>query len=112
GAIVNLVDVYAQRPLVGHSVYCMAKAALAMLTQALARDLAPEVRVNAIAPGAVLWPEAGKSYAEQAQLLAPRPLQRAGAPEDVAAAVLFLLRDATFTTGQILNVDGGRALAI
>lgn len=112
GAIVNLVDIYAQRPLVGHAVYCMAKAALATLTLALARDLAPEVRVNAIAPGAVLWPETGKSYADQAELLKRTPLQRAGAPEDVAAAVLFLLRDATFTTGQILAVDGGRSLAI
>ena len=112
GAIVNLIDIYAQRPLVGHAVYCMAKAALATLTLALARDLAPEVRVNGVAPGVVLWPEAGKSYADQAQLLARTPLQRAGAPEDVAAAVLFLLRDAAFTTGQILAVDGGRSLAI
>jgi len=112
GAIVILVDIYAQRPLAGHAVYCMAKAALAMLTLALARDLAPEVRVNGVAPGAVLWPEAGKPHAEQAELLARTPLQRAGAPADVAAAVLFLLRDATFTTGQILAVDGGRSLAV
>ena len=112
GAIVNIVDIYAQRPLKNYPVYCMAKAALAAMTQALARELAPEVRVNGVAPGAVLWPEAGKSYADQDELVARTPLQRAGAPEDVAGAVLFLLRDATFTTGQVLAVDGGRSLHI
>jgi pteridine reductase len=90
----------------------MAKAALAMMTQSLARELAPEVRVNAVAPGAVLWPESGKAYADQQELLARTPLQRAGTPEDVAAAVLFLVRDAKFTTGQTIRVDGGRALLI
>jgi pteridine reductase len=112
GAIVNIVDIYAQRPLPGHAVYCMAKAALAMMTLALAKELAPEVRVNGVAPGAVLWPESGKAYADQNELIARTPLQRAGAPEDVAGAVLFLLRDARFTTGQILAVDGGRSLLI
>jgi pteridine reductase len=112
GAIVNIIDIYAQRPLPGHAVYCMAKAALAMMTLALARELAPEVRVNGVAPGAVLWPESGKAYADQTELIARTPLQRTGAPEDVAAAVLFLLRDARFTTGQILAVDGGRSLVI
>jgi pteridine reductase len=112
GAIVNIVDIYAQRPLPGHAVYCMAKAALAMMTLALARELAPEVRVNGVAPGAVLWPESGKAYADQTDLIARTPLQRTGAPEDVAGAVLFLLRDAKFTTGQILAVDGGRSLVI
>ncbi|HEX6834604.1 MAG TPA: SDR family oxidoreductase, partial [Rudaea sp.] len=76
------------------------------------KELGPHVRVNAIAPGAVLWPEAGKSYADQAELVARSALQRAGSPEDVATAVLFLARDATYTTGQILRVDGGRALVI
>lgn len=112
GSIVNMVDIYAERPLPGHPVYCMAKSALAMMTLALARELAPEVRVNGVAPGAVLWSESGKAYADQAELVARTPLKRAGSPEDVAAAVLFLLRDARFTTGQILKVDGGRALAI
>jgi pteridine reductase len=112
GAIVNLVDIYAQRPLARHPVYCMAKAALAMMTLALAEELGPDVRVNGVAPGAVLWPESGKAYADQQELVARTPLQRAGTPEDVAGAVLFLLRDATFTTGQILAVDGGRSLAI
>jgi pteridine reductase len=112
GSIVNIVDIYAERPLPGYPVYCMAKAALAMMTQALARELAPEVRVNAVAPGAVLWPESGKAYADQQELIAHTPLQRAGTPKDVTTAVLFLLRDAKFMTGQTLRVDGGRTLTI
>jgi len=112
GCIVNIVDIYAQRPLAGHPVYSMAKAALAMMTLALARELAPQVRVNGIAPGAVLWPESGKAYTDRQELIARTPLGRSGTPEDVATAVLFLARDARFTTGQILAVDGGRSLAI
>ena len=112
GSVVNIVDIYAERPLPGHPVYCMAKAALAMMTLALAKELGPEVRVNGVAPGAILWPESGKAYADQQELVARTPLKRTGSPNDVAAAVLFLLRDAKFTTGQILKVDGGRALAI
>lgn len=112
GAIVNLADIYAERPLRGHGLYCMAKAALVMLTQSLALDLAPDVRVNAVAPGAVLWPEGGKAEAEQQALLARTPLARAGAPADVAEAVLWLARDARYTTGQVIRVDGGRALSI
>jgi pteridine reductase len=112
GSIVSITDIYAQRPLARHPVYSMAKAALAAMTRSLARELAPEVRVNAIAPGAILWPESGKAYTDQADLIARTPLARTGTPEDVAAAVLFLLRDAKFTTGQILNVDGGRNLVI
>jgi pteridine reductase len=112
GCIVNMVDIYAERPLPRHPVYSMAKAALAMMTLSLAKELAPEVRVNAIAPGAVLWPESGKAYADQQELIARTPLKRAGTPQDVATAVLFLVRDARFTTGQIIRVDGGRALVI
>ncbi len=112
GAIVNLVDIYAQRPLPQHSVYCMAKAALAMATFALAQELGPDIRVNGVAPGAVLWPEADKSYSDRAELIARTPLQRAGSPVDVAGAVLWLLRDAPFVTGQIICVDGGRSLAM
>ena len=112
GSIVNIVDIYAQRPLARHPVYSMAKAALAMMTLALAKELAPDIRVNGVAPGAVLWPESGKAYADQTELVARTPLRRSGTPREVANAVLFLLRDATFTTGQILAVDGGRSLAI
>lgn len=110
GAILNLIDIYAAQPLAGHTVYCMAKAALAMMTLSLARELAPAVRVNGIAPGAVLWPEAGMPERDRAALIARTPLKRCGRPEDIAAAALFLLRDAPFVTGQILNVDGGRSL--
>lgn len=112
GAIVNLVDIYAERPLLNHTIYCMAKAALQMMTLSLARELGPEVRVNAVAPGAVLWPESGKAYTDQQTLIASTALKRAGAPEDVAGAVLYLLRDARYTTGQVLRVDGGRLLSI
>jgi pteridine reductase len=112
GAIVNLADIYAERPLLQHSIYCMAKAALAMMTLALAKELGPDIRVNAVAPGAVLWPEAGKAYADQQTLIANTALQRAGTPEDVAEAVRWLLQDAHYTTGQILRVDGGRSLLI
>jgi pteridine reductase len=112
GAIVNIVDIYAQRPLPRHAAYCMSKAALAMATLALAQELGPEVRVNGVAPGAVLWPENGKDYADRQAILARTPLQRAGSPEDIAGAVLWLLKDAPFVTGEIIRVDGGRTLAI
>ncbi len=112
GAIVNLVDIYAERPLKEHTLYVMAKAALAMMTLSLARELAPDIRVNGVAPGAVLWPEQGKSAAEMESLLKETPLQRAGRPEDVAEAVRWLLLDARYTTGQIIRVDGGRSLNI
>src|SRR5689334_8824182 len=112
GAIVNIVDIYAERPLPGYGIYCMSKAALAMMTQALARDLAPAVRVNGVAPGAILWPDSGKSYADQQQLIEPTPLKRMGSPDDIAATVLWLLRDAPFVTGEIVRVDGGRHLSL
>ncbi len=112
GAIVNLVDVYAERPLADHPVYCMAKAALVAMTRSLALDLGPAVRVNAVAPGAVLWPSDGKIYDDKVALIERTPLKRAGEPEDVAGAVLWLLRDAPFVTGQIIRVDGGRTLSV
>lgn len=112
GAIVNLVDIYAERPLKNHTIYVMAKAALAMMTLSLAKELGPDVRVNGVAPGAVLWPEAGKSYTDQEALIANTALQRAGTPDDVAEAVRWLLLDAHYTTGQIVRVDGGRTLVI
>lgn len=112
GAIVNLVDIYAERALADHPVYCMAKAALVAMTRALALDLAPEVRVNGVAPGAVLWPADGKPYDDRQAMLARTPMRRAGSPEDVAGAVLWLLRDAPYVTGQIIRVDGGRTLTV
>ncbi|KZC18774.1 MULTISPECIES: pteridine reductase [Rhodanobacter] len=112
GGIVNLVDIYAERPLAQHTVYCMAKAALAAMTRSLALELAPHIRVNGVAPGAVLWPSDGKPYADQQAMLARTPLQRAGTPEDVAGAVLWLLRDAPYVTGQVIRVDGGRTLSV
>lgn len=112
GSIVNLVDIYGERPLRDHSIYCLTKAALIMLTRSLAKDLAPAVRVNAIAPGAVLWPEAGIDADRQRKLVANIALGRVGDPVDVADAAVYLIRDAHYTTGEILRVDGGRTLAI
>lgn len=112
GAIVNIVDIYAERPLAGHAVYSMAKASLSMLTLALAKDLAPDIRVNAVAPGAILWPEAGKPEEAADALIAKTALARKGEPGDVAEAVRWLLLDARYTTGQIIRVDGGRTLTI
>lgn len=112
GGIVNLVDIYAERPSRGHAVYSVAKAGLAALTRALAVELAPEVRVNGVAPGAILWPEHETNDSEQAQILARVPLGRTGTPSDIAQAVLFLLGAAPYVTGQILAVDGGRSLFI
>lgn len=112
GGIVNLLDIYAERPLAQYTVYCMAKAALAAMTRSLALELGPDIRVNGVAPGAVMWPNEGKSYDDRQDLLKRTPLQRAGQPEDVAGAVLWLLRDAPFVTGQTIRVDGGRTLSV
>ncbi len=112
GAIVNLVDIYADRPIPRYLPYCMAKAALVALTYGLARELGPEVRVNAIAPGNILWstnPEKAETLAMVEQRTA---LKRQGSPEGLAGAVLWLLRDAGYVTGQVLRVDGGRWLNI
>lgn len=110
GAIINIVDIHARRPLRDHVVYGPAKAGLEMLTRSLAKDLAPEVRVNGIAPGAILWPESGMSDEAQASILEQIPLARPGTPGDIADCVLYLVRDATYITGQIIAVDGGRSL--
>lgn len=110
GAIVNIVDIYGSRPLAGYAVYSTAKAGLIMLTRALAVELAPEVRVNAVAPGAILWPERRGGDGERDAVVARTALKRTGDPEDVARAVRFLARDAAYTTGEILSVDGGRSL--
>jgi len=110
GNIINIVDIHAYRPLRDHSVYGAAKAGLAMLTRSLAKDLAPDVRVNGVAPGAISWPENGMAESVKQDILRQIPLQRTGAPEDIAGAVIYLVRDATYVTGQIIAVDGGRSL--
>ncbi|WP_376693721.1 pteridine reductase [Wenzhouxiangella sp. EGI_FJ10409] len=110
GAIVNMVDIHGLVPLPNHPVYSQAKAGLIAQTRALARELAPEVRVNGVAPGAILWPESEQSPEAGAEILERVPLQRQGRPEDIAGAVAFLALDAPYITGQILAVDGGRLL--
>jgi pteridine reductase len=110
GSIVNIVDIHARRPLRHYHVYGAAKAGLAMLTRSLARDLAPEVRVNGVSPGAILWPEDGMSDRVKQNIIARIPLGRPGGPEDIAGTVLFLVRDAPYITGQIIAVDGGRSI--
>ena len=110
GVIINIADIHGLRPLPGYIVYSTAKAALIHLTKALARELAPEVRVNGIAPGPVLWPEAGMDEAQRQEIISSTLLQRAGTPSDVARAVCFFAADAPFVTGQILAIDGGRSL--
>ena len=112
GCIINLVDIHAQKPLQGHTVYCAAKAGLAMLTQSLALELAPQVRVNGIAPGAILWPAAEPDAAAKQKMTAAIALKRLGNPLDIAKTVLFLARDADYITGQIIRVDGGRSLSL
>ena len=112
GAIVNLADIHAERPLRGYVVYSVAKSGLVALTRALALELAPEVRVNAVAPGAIAWPEDGQfEPAERERIIATTPLQRVGSPEDIAQAVHFLAY-ASYVTGQIIAVDGGRSIFI
>mgnify|MGYP003583534224 FL=1 len=110
GAIVNITDIYGERPLRQHAVYCMAKAALLMMTRSLALELGPEVRVNAVSPGAILWPQDSGDTAAQEAMLARTPLGRTGTPEEVAEAVRWLLLDARYSTGQVLHLDGGRLL--
>ena len=114
GSVVNIVDIHAERPLPDYLVYSVAKAGLAGLTRALALELAPDVRVNGIAPGAILWPEGGQHFSpkERVRITEQTPLERIGTPEDVAGAVKYLLFDAPFVTGEILAVDGGRRLRL
>ena len=109
GCIVNIADVYGHRPLAGHPVYSAAKAGLVMLTRSLALELGPEVRVNSISPGAVLWPE--NEDPERRRIIDAIALKRSGDPGDIARAALFLVRDAPYVTGQDLAVDGGRLIA-
>jgi pteridine reductase len=110
GAIINITDIYAERPLPQHAAYGMGKAALRMATLALAQELGPEVRVNAVAPGNVLWSENPVKAETPQTLVEQTALQRQGTPEDIAGAVLWLIRDAAYVTGQTIRVDGGRIL--
>lgn len=110
GCIVNIVDIHAQRPMKGYPIYSAAKAGLAMLTMALARELGPEVRVNGVAPGAILWPEHELDDSTKQQIIDRTALKRQGSPADIARTALFLIRDADYISGQIINVDGGRTL--
>ena len=116
GSIVNIVDIHADRPLKDFVVYSVAKAGLAGLTRSLALELGPEVRVNGVSPGAILWPDAGKTgrkafpEAEQLRIVAQTPLKRIGTPDDIARAVKYLMLDAPFVSGQIIAVDGGRSV--
>lgn len=110
GCIVNLVDVHAERPKKDYPVYSMAKAGNAMMVKALARELGPEVRVNGVAPGVILWPDEAMTDQRKEEILERTVLGRAGCEEDVARTVLFLVRDAEYITGQIIAVDGGRTV--
>ena len=111
GSIVNIVDIHADRPLKNHTVYCVAKAGLVMMTKSLARELGPEVRVNAVAPGAILWPENDIDDVTKKRIVSGTVLKRQGSPDDIATAVKFLIKDANYMTGQVLNIDGGRTLS-
>lgn len=110
GCIVNIVDIHGIRPMKAYPVYSSAKAGLAMLTQSLARELGPDVRVNGVAPGAIIWPELGEGTQTPDDILNKTALKRQGSPADIAKAVLFLVKDADYITGHIIPVDGGRIL--
>lgn len=110
GCIVNLVDIHAERPLAKHPIYSIAKAGNAMLVKSLARELGPEIRVNGIAPGAILWPSEELPEKVKSEIVARTALKRAGTPEDIARTVLFLVQDAGYISGQIIAVDGGRSV--
>lgn len=112
GCIINIVDIHSIRPLKEHTIYSVSKAGLATLTQSLAHELGPEVRVNGVSPGAILWPEAENELDDltKQRILNRTFLKRQGSAKDIASAILYLIRDANYVTGQILNIDGGRSL--
>ncbi len=112
GCIINIIDIHGYRPMKEHPVYCAAKAGLAMITQSLAKELGPEIRVNGVAPGAIIWPDTELNADVQASILERTTLKRQGCPEDIAKAVKFLVMDAEYITGQVIPVDGGRSLNI
>ena len=111
GCIINIVDIHSDRPLKGYPVYSVSKAGLVMLTRSMARELAPEVRVNGIAPGAILWPEIEHDATLRQEIISRTALKHAGKPKDIADAALFLIDHADYITGQIIPVDGGRTLS-
>ncbi len=110
GTIINMIDIHATRPLRNHTIYGAAKAGLAMLTRSLARDLAPEIRVNGVSPGAILWPEDGITDRVKENILKQVPMKRPGEPQDIADCILYLVKDARYVTGQVIAVDGGRSI--
>lgn len=112
GSIINITDIHAEHPLSEYSVYSISKGGLLMMTKALAREVGPKVRVNAVAPGAIMWPEGENQLteAEKQTILTRTALGRAGKASDIAKTVLFLIRDADYITGQVINVDGGRTI--
>jgi pteridine reductase len=110
GSIVNILDIHASKPMKQHAVYSIAKAGLQMMTLSLARELAPQIRVNGVAPGAILWPESESDETARATILNRVALERLGEPSDIATAVAYLALDAPYVTGQVLAVDGGRSL--
>jgi pteridine reductase len=114
GCIVNIIDIHAELPMRNHAVYNAAKGGLLALTRALARDLAPEIRVNGVAPGTILWPddEAWRDEVARQRIINQTALKRIGEPEDIAATVKFLLADAPYITGQVIAVDGGRSITL
>ena len=112
GNIINMADVHAMRPMKEHPVYCAAKAGLVMITKSLAKELGPEVRVNSVAPGAILWPDNDMPDHTKTLILERTSLKKPGDPIDIAKTILFLVRDAHYITGQVIAVDGGRTLNI
>ncbi len=110
GSIINIADIYAEKPLVNHSLYCMAKAANVMMTKSLAVELAPDIRVNGIAPGAILWPET--AIHDTQKILGKIPMKTLGDPNEIMNVVLFLTNKTHYITGQIIHVDGGRSVQI
>lgn len=114
GAIVNIADIHAERPMQGHLLYSVAKAGLAALTRGLAQEMAPQVRVNAVAPGVIVWPDGPEweDVERRRKIVAHTLLKREGEPDDIARAVVFLIQDAPYVTGQVISVDGGRSVNI
>ena len=111
GCIINIVDIHSERPLKGYTIYCIAKAGLGMLTKSLARELAPDVRVNGVSPGAIMWPEVEDYEPVHQEIIERTALKREGDPRDIADTIWFLANSANYITGQIIAVDGGRTLS-